>query len=87
MLSPSGLSFEQIAKIQCPVLVVTGDRDWIKLEHTLRIFQTIPKVQLCVLPGAAHDAPWSKREQYLVIAIRFFDNPFEMPDTQDWFRE
>lgn len=87
MLSPSGLSFEKMKTIQCPVLLVTGDRDWVKLEHTLRIFQTIPHSQLCVLPGATHRSAWEKREMFLQVATAFFDKPFEKPDTKDWFRD
>lgn len=87
MLSPSGLSFEKLSNIQCPVLIVTGDRDWVKPEHTLRIFQSIPQSQLCVLPGATHSSPWEKKDLFLQIAADFFDKPFKKPDTRDWFRE
>lgn len=87
MLSPSGLSFEKLAGIQCPVLLVTGDRDWVKLEHTLRIFQSIPQSQLSVIPGATHRSPWEKKDLFLQLAADFFDKPFKNPDTKDWFRE
>lgn len=87
MLSSSGLSFEKMAGIQCPVLLVTGDRDWVKLEHTLRIFQSIPQSQLCMIPGATHRAPWEKKDLFLQLAADFFDKPFKKPDTKDWFRE
>lgn len=87
MLSPSGLSFEKLAGIHCPVLLVTGDRDWVKLEHTLRIFQSIPQSQLSVIPGATHSSPWEKKDLFLQLATDFFDKPFKKPDTRDWFRE
>src|SRR5271155_3012235 len=48
------LSLALLAKIQQPVLLVSGDHDVITLEHTLQIFHALPNSELCVLPGTDH---------------------------------
>jgi pimeloyl-ACP methyl ester carboxylesterase len=53
-----------LATINQPVLVVSGDRDAITLEHTLEIFHALPDAQLCVLPGTDH-ATFSGRAEWL----------------------
>lgn len=41
-------------QIQTPSLIIAGDRDLIRTEHTVLIFQNIPKAQLWILPNASH---------------------------------
>jgi pimeloyl-ACP methyl ester carboxylesterase len=50
----SELSLDLLKGIGQSVLVVSGDRDAITLEHTLQIFHSLPKAELCVLPGTNH---------------------------------
>ncbi|MET0241828.1 MAG: alpha/beta hydrolase [Flavitalea sp.] len=80
------LQYEELAKIQAPVLVVAGDRDVIRPEHTLKIFQHIPKSQLFIVPGATHGASWEKKDLFLKIMYEFLDKPFTMPNTKDWYQ-
>jgi pimeloyl-ACP methyl ester carboxylesterase len=58
------LNLGLLAKITQPVLVISGDRDAITLEHTLKIFHALPDAQLCVLPGTDH-ATFSGRSEWL----------------------
>src|SRR5271155_2119666 len=37
-----------LATIRKPVLVISGDRDAIRLEHTLEIYRALPQAELCV---------------------------------------
>jgi pimeloyl-ACP methyl ester carboxylesterase len=67
----SELSLALLAKISQPVLVVSGDRDAITLEHTLKIFHALPDAQLCVLPGTDH-ATFSGRSEWLNPIIGAF---------------
>jgi pimeloyl-ACP methyl ester carboxylesterase len=60
-----------LAKIAQPVLVISGDRDAITLEHTLQIFHALPKAQLCVLPGTGHGT-FSGRPEWLSPIIGEF---------------
>jgi pimeloyl-ACP methyl ester carboxylesterase len=73
----SELNLEMLAGIDRPVLVISGDRDAITLEHTLMIFHALPQAQLCVLPDTDHTT-FSTRPQWLNPIIRsFLDQPDE----------
>jgi pimeloyl-ACP methyl ester carboxylesterase len=48
------LSISDLAKIECPVLVMAGDDDVIAHTHTIELFENIPLGQLAVLPGTSH---------------------------------
>jgi pimeloyl-ACP methyl ester carboxylesterase len=68
----SELDTAALATIRQPVLVVSGDRDIVTLEHTLEIYRALPNAQLCVLPGTGHDT-FAKRPEWLnPIIQRFF---------------
>jgi len=58
------LNLGLLARITQPVLVISGDRDAITLEHTLTIFHALPDAELCVLPGTDH-ATFSGRAEWL----------------------
>jgi pimeloyl-ACP methyl ester carboxylesterase len=73
------LSVAMLAKIAQPVLVISGDRDAITLEHTLKIFHALPLAELCVLPGTDH-ATFSGRSEWLNPIINaFLDRPLSVP--------
>ena len=40
--------------IHCPSLIISGDHDMIRLEHTLLIYQHIPNASLWILPKSGH---------------------------------
>ena len=65
------LNLGLLAKIAAPVLVISGDRDAITLEHTLKIFHALPDAELCVLPGTDH-ATFSGRSDWLNPIISAF---------------
>jgi pimeloyl-ACP methyl ester carboxylesterase len=65
------LNLALLARITQPVLVISGDRDAITLEHTLQIFHALPKAELCVLPGTDH-ATFSGRSVWLNPIISAF---------------
>ncbi len=85
MLTQPNIPFEKLSAVQCPVLVIAGDRDWVKTEHTVKVFQSIPNSQLCIIPGATHRSAWSNQKLFLLIADKFFEKPFSMPNSLDGF--
>ena len=54
MIDQPNISYTDLGKISCPVLVMAGDRDMIKAEHTLKIYQSIPGASLCIFPDSNH---------------------------------
>jgi pimeloyl-ACP methyl ester carboxylesterase len=67
----SELGLGLLKGIRQPVLVVSGDRDLIKLQHTLEIFHALPVAELCILPGTDH-ATFSARSEWLNPIISHF---------------
>ena len=43
-----------LAAITAPTMVMAGDRDSIRVEHTVGIAGAIPRAQLCIVPDASH---------------------------------
>ena len=60
-----------LKKIQCPTLIAVGDRDMIKLEHTLEMFKNIKKSELAVIPGASHSVLKEKPELINPVMLNF----------------
>ena len=69
------LSLDLLAQIEQPVLVISGDRDAITLEHTLQIYRTLPRAELCVLPGTDHGTFSGRPEWLNPIIGEFLDRP------------
>lgn len=72
---------DKLSRIDIPVLLISGDRDLIKLEHSVDIFQLLKKGQLCVYLNTDHDMPSSKSETLCKIAIDFFTEASEQKKT------
>lgn len=65
---------ELFSEIKIPVMIVSGDRDMIKLEHSIEMYRLIKKGQLCILPATSHDVFNEKPDLIDNIAIHFFSN-------------
>lgn len=85
MLEYPNFPYSELSKIKAPILLMSGDRDFIRLEHILKMFQSIPNSQLCILPGATHAGSWEQKQLFLTIMSDFFNKPFKMPDTKSWY--
>jgi pimeloyl-ACP methyl ester carboxylesterase len=85
MVEYPNIPYSKLSTIKSPILIVAGDRDAIRPEHTLKLFQHIPNSQLCIIPGATHGAAWEKKGLFLMILDDFFNKPFTMPDTKSWY--
>ena len=79
------ISLNELHKISAPVLILSGDKDVIKIEHTILIYQNISKAQLCIFPGATHMIPEINPKLFNDTVYNFFNKPFSRPDTKDYF--
>jgi pimeloyl-ACP methyl ester carboxylesterase len=75
-------SLEDLQKIKSPVLVVAGDKDIIREEHSLLIYQNIPKSHLWFIPGGTHSAPAKQSTLFNETVNRFLKEPFSRPDSK-----
>jgi pimeloyl-ACP methyl ester carboxylesterase len=79
------IPFENIRKIKVPTLVMCGDRDIVRNEHTAKFFQYLPNAHLCIFPGATHMLPWEDPDLLNRTIDNFFRQPFTTPDTKDYY--
>lgn len=63
-------------KIQIPTLVIGGDHDVIKEEHTFLIYKNLPKAYLWILPASGHSTPIVYKDDFNTVVDRFFSNPY-----------
>jgi pimeloyl-ACP methyl ester carboxylesterase len=52
----------QLASIRASTLVMAGDADIIRLEHTIELYRAIPDARLSIVADAGHDLIVSKPE-------------------------
>jgi pimeloyl-ACP methyl ester carboxylesterase len=78
------LTAQDLAKIKCPVLVVAGDHDAIKLEHAISLYRNLPHAQLWVVPGATHFVPMEQPDAVNREVVRFLTTPYGDLSTYYW---
>ncbi len=72
MIDQPNIPNESLKQIHCPVLVMAGDHDIIKAEHTLKIFQSIPGASLCIFPDSNHGVCQQHPELFNQTVLAFF---------------
>ncbi|MDW8849630.1 alpha/beta hydrolase [Flavobacterium sp. MMLR14_040] len=83
LVDQPNIATKDLSKIKAKVLIIAGDKDIIKNEHSVEIFENVPKAQLCIMPGETHFAPASSPEVFNALANKFLSEPFKRPDS-DW---
>lgn len=73
-----------LEQLETPTLVLTGDHDLIYDEHTLKLFQSLPHAQLCIVPGATHFVPMEKPALVNAHIVEFLQTPFSDLDRFYW---
>jgi len=73
VLQQPQISSEQLSKINVPVLILAGENDVIKEEHTRYIHQLIPESQLIILKNADHYAPVKTPKEFNAAVIKFLN--------------
>lgn len=66
------LKYEDLKTIKAKALIIAGDKDEIKTDHTVKIFESIPNGQLAIIPGATHYVPHEKPELFNSLVLKFF---------------
>lgn len=65
-----------VNKVQCPTLVIGGDHDVIKEEHTMEIYRNIPWAYLWILPNSGHSTPVVYADEFNKKVEAFFKAPY-----------
>lgn len=69
------LSIDDLASIATPTLVLAGDDDLVRLDHTVALYEALPEAQLAILPGASHAAPVERPAEVASTIVGFFERP------------
>jgi len=80
LLDEPHIELKALEAITAPTLVLAGDRDIIRDEHTVAIYQHIPNSQLAIFPNATHMAPFDDPAWFNATVERFFRTPFVRRD-------
>jgi pimeloyl-ACP methyl ester carboxylesterase len=70
-----GFSKKELASMKAPMLVIQGDHDFVRLEHSVEILRLIPHAELAVIPSASHFALSSEPDKVIPIVQHFLDKP------------
>ena len=64
----------ELAGVRAPALVMQGDDDIVKVEHSAAVSATLPDAQLAVIPGTSHMAPLEKPDLVNRLILGFLSD-------------
>lgn len=70
------IALSELKKISCPTLVMGGDNDVIRPQHTMLIAQNITRSYLWIVPNSGHSVPVFYKDLFNKIVHDFFANPY-----------
>jgi pimeloyl-ACP methyl ester carboxylesterase len=68
------ITVADLPRVTPPVLLISGDRDLVTLEHTVAMFNALPDVKLAVIPGAEHRVPQTRPAEVAALILEFLDS-------------
>lgn len=71
MLTEPKISKEELNTIKSPVLIIAGDRDVIKPDHTAFLSKEIPNAELKIYKDTTHMVPYEKPDELNVDILKF----------------
>lgn len=69
------LTTGDLAVIAAPTLVMAGDDDLIRLDHTCALYEALSIGQLAIVPGTSHALPIERPELVAALIATFLDGP------------
>ncbi|MCM4173828.1 alpha/beta hydrolase [Arenibacter sp. TNZ] len=83
LVEQPNITVEDLHKITLPTLVVGGDHDVIRPNHTLKIFQNIPNAYLWILPNSGHYTLVTHTDEFNKVADDFFTTKYRIIEDRD----
>lgn len=74
MTNEPRIAFHHLHRIEVPCLVLVGQRDMIRPEHSRAMADALPQGRLCVLPGRDHFAVTKAPREVTAALIEFWDS-------------
>jgi pimeloyl-ACP methyl ester carboxylesterase len=79
------ITLSQLHTIQCPSLIIGGDHDILKPEHTMLIAKNISRSYLWILPNSGHSTPIVYKDEFNKTVDDFFSKPYRKIEKQGRF--
>jgi pimeloyl-ACP methyl ester carboxylesterase len=79
------IPLSDLNRISNPTLVIGGDHDVIREEHTLEIYHNIPKSYLWILPNSGHSTPVVYKDMFNTTVNDFFQTPYRKIEKEGRF--
>ncbi len=70
------IKLTDLHSVRCPSLIIGGDHDLIRVEHTVQIYQSIPKAWLWIIPNSGHGTLIEHADEFNRKVDDFFNEPF-----------
>lgn len=85
MLTEPHIDLAALRTVTAPTLILSGDNDLIRLDHSVAIYEALPNAELAVLPRSTHMLPFDDPQLFNTTVERFLATPFRkvsrIPDT------
>jgi pimeloyl-ACP methyl ester carboxylesterase len=72
-LADPGIDLRDLSRLTRRVLILAGDRDLVRTEHSVAMFKAIPDAELAIVPGATHRLPQTHAAAVAAIVVGFLD--------------
>ena len=76
LLEQPNIPVTDVQKIKVTTLVIAGDHDVIKVEHSVEIFKQLPQGYLWILANSGHSTPIVYAEEFNKVVNDFFSTPY-----------
>lgn len=80
MLVEPNIDPANLAKVTAPTLVISGDEDMVRLDHTVQIYESLPNANLAVIPNSTHLVPYDDPQTFNAVVEKFLNTPFKKKD-------
>jgi pimeloyl-ACP methyl ester carboxylesterase len=70
---------QDLAMIEAPTLVIAGERDVVRREHTDALAKAIPGAREVIVEDSTHDVPIEKPDFVDALILDFLDGPAHLP--------
>ncbi len=80
MLTEPHVDLAVLKSVTAPTLILSGDHDLVRLDHTVAIYEALPNAQLAVFPNSTHMVPYDNPQLFNATVERFLQTPFKAID-------
>lgn len=77
MITQPHITLKQLHTIKCPSLIICGDQEIIRPEHTVLISRNIPNSNLWIIPNSGHSTPIFSSDEFNKTVDDFFHRTYE----------